>query len=70
MSIAVLLAVVLDRHGLHPAGATALFQWVKCERALTIRDGIAQEGIMVRCFGLPGAEAEWQRLEQALRGLS
>lgn len=72
------LAELLDRHGLHPAGATALFQWVKCERALAIWDGLAQKGILVRCFdsplglrfGLPGAEAEWQQLEQALRGLS
>jgi cobalamin biosynthetic protein CobC len=72
------LAELLDRHGLHPTGATALFQWVKCERALAIRESLAQEGILVRGFdsppglrfGLPGAEAEWQRLEQALRGLS
>jgi cobalamin biosynthetic protein CobC len=72
------LAELLDRHGLPPAGGTALFQWVKCERALAIREGLAQKGILVRGFdsplglrfGLPGAEAEWQRLEQALRGLS
>ena len=72
------LAELLGRHGLPPAGGTALFQWVKCERALAIRDGLAQKGILVRGFdsplglrfGLPGAEAEWQRLEQALRGLS
>jgi len=72
------LAELLGRHGLPPAGGTALFQWVKCERALTLRDGFAQAGILVRCFetprglrfGLPGGEAEWVRLEQALRGLS
>jgi cobalamin biosynthetic protein CobC len=72
------LAELLDRHGLHPTGATALFQWVKCERALAIREGLAQKGILARGFdsplglrfGLPGAEAEWHRLEQALRGLS
>lgn len=69
---------LLGRHGLFPDGGTALFQWVRCERALAIRDGLAQKGILVRCFdsprglrfGLPGAEAEWQRLAQALRGLS
>jgi cobalamin biosynthetic protein CobC len=72
------LAELLGRHDLPPAGGTALFQWVKCERALAIRDGLAQKGILVRGFdsplglrfGLPGVEAEWQRLEQALRGLS
>lgn len=69
---------LLGRHGLPPAGGTALFQWVKCERALAVRDGLAQKGILVRCFdsslglrfGLPGGETEWIRLEQALRGLS
>ncbi|MHB1291638.1 MAG: threonine-phosphate decarboxylase CobD [Sulfuricella sp.] len=69
---------LLGRHGLSPAGGTSLFQWVKCERALAIRDELAQMGILVRCFdspfglrfGLPGGEAEWVRLEQALRGLS
>lgn len=69
---------LLDRHGLPPAGGTALFQWVKCERALAVRDELAQTGILVRCldsplglrFGLPGGEAEWVRLEQALWGLS
>jgi cobalamin biosynthetic protein CobC len=69
---------LLGGHGLPPAGGTALFQWVKCERALAIRDALAKTGILVRCFdsplslrfGLPGAEVEWQRLEQSLRGLS
>ena len=69
---------LLGRHGLPPAGGTALFQWVKCERAPVIRDELAQTGILVRCFdappslrfGLPGGEAEWVRLGQALRGLS
>ncbi|MHB1619723.1 MAG: threonine-phosphate decarboxylase CobD [Sulfuricella sp.] len=69
---------LLGRHGLPPAGGTALFQWVKCERALAIRDELAQTGILVRCFdspfglrfGLPGVEAEWQQLEQALREVS
>jgi len=69
---------LLGCHGLPPAGGTALFQWVECERAPTLRETLAQKGILVRHFddpaglrfGLPGAEAEWQRLEQALRGLS
>ncbi|MDP3416169.1 threonine-phosphate decarboxylase CobD [Falsiroseomonas sp.] len=69
---------LLGGHGLSPAGGIALFQWVKCERALAIRDELAQTGILVRCFdsplglrfGLPGGEAEWVRLGQALRGVS
>jgi len=72
------LSDLLARYGLPPVGGTGLFQWVKCERALAIRDELAQTGILVRCFdspfglsfGLPGGEAEWVRLEQALRGLS
>jgi cobalamin biosynthetic protein CobC len=66
---------LLGRHGLPPAGGTALFQWVRCERAPAIRDGLAQRGILVRCFdsprglrfGLPGIEAEWLRLEATLK---
>ncbi len=72
------LADLLARYGLPPGGGTALFQWVECERAPTLHEALAQKGILVRRFddpvglrfGLPGAEAEWQRLEQALRGLS
>ncbi len=69
------LADLLARYGLPPDGGTALFQWVKCERALAIRDELAQTGILVRSFdalpslrfGLPGGAAEWQRLESALK---
>jgi cobalamin biosynthetic protein CobC len=72
------LANLLARYGFPPGGGTALFQWVECERALAVRDELAQTGILVRCFdsplglrfGLPGGEAEWVRLELALRGLS
>lgn len=72
------LAELLARHGLAPAGGTALFQWVATGQAPAIQDVLAKQGIWLRRFatpaslrfGLPGAEAEWQRLEQALRGLS
>ena len=60
-------------------GGTALFQWV-ADRAGAGHPGCAGTNMAswLRCFdsplslrfGLPGAEAEWQRLEQALRGLS
>jgi len=71
------LAGLLARHGLAPTGGTALFQWLETGRAAAIQDALAQQGIWVRRFdvpaslrfGLPGAEAEWQRLEAALRGL-
>jgi cobalamin biosynthetic protein CobC len=72
------LADLLARYGLAPVGGTALFQWVETVQAPAIRDALAEQGIWLRIFaapaslrfGLPGAEAEWQRLEQALRGLS
>jgi cobalamin biosynthetic protein CobC len=69
------LADLLARSGLPPGGGTALFQWVECERAPNLHEALAQKGILVRRFddpagmrfGLPGAEAEWQRLELALK---
>lgn len=68
------LAELLARHGLPPAGGTALFQRVEHERALGVHNALAQMGILVRRFdappslrfGLPGGEVEWQRLEAAL----
>lgn len=69
---------LLGRHGLPPVGGTALFQWVATGHAPAIQEALAKQGIWLRHFatptslrfGLPGVEAEWQRLEQALRGLS
>ena len=71
------LAGLLMRHGLTPAGGTALFQWAVTEQAPSIRDALARQGILVRRFdapsslrfGLPGAEAEWRRLDRVLRRL-
>jgi cobalamin biosynthetic protein CobC len=69
------LAGLLARHGLSPAGGTALFQWMETEKAPAIQDALARQGIWVRRFdappslrfGLPGIEAEWQRLDAALK---
>jgi cobalamin biosynthetic protein CobC len=69
------LDALLDETGLAPAGGTALFRLVKAARApqLFYRLGVA--GIFVRHFpdrpgflrfGLPGGEAEWERLRAAL----
>ncbi|EXJ15695.1 threonine-phosphate decarboxylase CobD [Imhoffiella purpurea] len=68
------LADLLDRHGLTPAGGTALFQWVRTQEAVRIQDALACRAILVRRFdapqslrfGLPGDVSEWQRLAGAL----
>ncbi len=68
------LDALLGRHGLPPSGGTALFQWVLVEQAPAIQQDLARQGIWVRRFdappslrfGLPGAEAEWRRLDAAL----
>lgn len=71
------LAALLRQRGLAPTGGTALFQWVETPHAREIHAALARQGILTRLFeqplslrfGLPGAEAEWQRLEHALQGL-
>lgn len=68
------LAELLRRHDLHPAGGTALFQWLPRPDAAELHDFLARRGILVRLFeapaslrfGLPGSEADWQRLSRAL----
>lgn len=68
------LAALLARHGLAPAGGTALFQRVVTERAGELHAALARRGILVRRFdvpaalrfGLPGDEAAWRRLDRAL----
>lgn len=72
------LAERLTAHGVPPSGGTALFQWVRTERAQPVQDALATCGIWVRRFdeprslrfGLPGREADWARLERALAGLT
>ena len=64
------LAGVLDQFGLTPSGGTLLFRYVPHPDAARIADALAQNGILVRHFqqpsalrfGLPGDEAQWQRL--------
>ena len=71
------LKEVLTRHGLAPAGGTALFQWVPTSATVPIQERFAQQGIWVRRFdsppalrfGIPGGEEAWQRLEAALESL-
>ncbi|MGL4318621.1 MAG: threonine-phosphate decarboxylase CobD [Pseudomonas sp.] len=69
------LAILLSAHGLAPAGGTALFQLVGHPQAVGLHGYFARRGILLRLFaesrclrfGLPGDEAGWQRLEQALQ---
>ncbi|VVN07391.1 Histidinol-phosphate aminotransferase [Pseudomonas fluorescens] len=68
------LAILLEQHGLKPQGGCALFQWLVTERAEELHEFMARRGILLRLFihnsslrfGLPGEEADWLRLEQAL----
>ncbi|GAB4292707.1 MAG: threonine-phosphate decarboxylase CobD [Thiohalomonadaceae bacterium] len=68
------LHALLTAVGLPPHGGTALFQYLRHPAARHIHQTLAQQGILVRHFdqpaalrfGLPGSEAEWQRLHSAL----
>jgi L-threonine-O-3-phosphate decarboxylase len=68
------LSALLTRHVLMPDGGCDLFQWVCCADAASVHDQLAQRGILTRLFdqphsvrfGLPGDEAQWQRLAAAL----
>lgn len=72
------LQQLLDRHGLTPAGGTALFQWLRTPRAAELHRALATQGILTRLFempaslrfGLPGDQADWSRLDAALGALS
>jgi cobalamin biosynthetic protein CobC len=69
------LADLLGGHGLTPSGGTDLFQWVRTPDAARLQDALACQGIWVRRFdrppslrfGLPGADADWRRLDWGLR---
>ena len=71
------LGALLERHGQRVAGASDLFAWTPGADARRLQDRLARQAILVRAFdapaglrfGLPGAEAEWQRLESALASL-
>ncbi|MBO9654045.1 MAG: threonine-phosphate decarboxylase [Agrobacterium tumefaciens] len=67
---------LLEKAGLKIAGGTSLFTLVRDERARALFDHLGRRGILVRIFderpndmrfGLPGSEAEWRRLEEALQ---
>lgn len=69
------LARLLRDGGLPPDGGTALFQWVKTPLAHDLHEALARRGVLTRLFldppslrfGLPGREADWERLAAALR---
>lgn len=69
------LAKLLARHRLAPSGGCALFQWVRTGDALPLHERLARRGVLVRLlaeppslrFGLPANEADWARLDTALR---
>jgi cobalamin biosynthetic protein CobC len=60
--------------GLGASSGTALFRYLACDDALALHEFLARQGILLRYFahpaavrfGLPAAEAEWQRLASAL----
>jgi len=70
------LGLLLEGAGLVKIGGTDLFWLVRTPEAPELFDRLGRAGIFVRRFaeepswlrfGLPGAEADWQRLEDALR---
>lgn len=71
------LHALLAAHQLTPDGGCALFQWIRTDRAQQLHEALARQGILTRLFttpaslrfGLPGDEAEWQRLDTALQRL-
>jgi len=69
------LDACLVKAGLEVIGGTSLFRLVRSKDAGRLFQSLGEAGIMVRRFaehpawlrfGLPGGEAEWQRLERAL----
>lgn len=68
------LAALLARHGLPPAAGCAFFQWCRHEQASAWHRALARRGVLVRLFdhpaslrfGLPGDEAAFARLDEAL----
>jgi cobalamin biosynthetic protein CobC len=68
---------LLARHGLGSEGGCALFQWLRIPYGPALHDALARQGILTRLFaepsslrfGLPGAEQDWQRLDDALASI-
>ena len=69
------LAALLDSHGLHSPSGCVLFRWVPTPRAVELFEAFARRGVLVRAFpgceglrfGLPGSEADWEKLETVLQ---
>lgn len=67
------LTALLAAHGFTTRG-TPLFRWTDDARARSLHEALARRGIWTRYFaqapsvriGLPGTEADWQRLADAL----
>ena len=69
---------ILAEHGLVADGGTALFQWFRHDDALELHESLAALGILTRYFpaehtgqasirfGLPGLEADWNKLNSSL----
>ncbi|MFC5743878.1 threonine-phosphate decarboxylase CobD [Dyella tabacisoli] len=68
------LALLLSGHGLIPTAGCAFFQWCSNERAAAWHEALAARGILTRLFaspaslrfGLPGDDAAFDRLDNAL----
>ena len=68
------LAALLRSVDLPPAGGCALYHWRPTPDAATLHADLARHGILTRLFsepaglrfGLPGDEASWRRLQDAL----
>lgn len=69
------LDVLLGRFDVPVAGGTSLFRYLSFAEAQSLFSVLGEHGVLVRHFaerpgvlrvGLPGSEAEWQRLESAL----
>jgi len=66
------LAALLSRYGLAASAGCALFRWVPTPLAGALYEAFAHRGLLVRAFegglriGLPGDEAQWQKLEAVL----
>ncbi|NOQ63305.1 MAG: threonine-phosphate decarboxylase [Methyloprofundus sp.] len=71
------LKYLLTQYHLKPTGSDPLFQWVQTERADSIHQQLAEQGVFTRLFkpssslrfGLAADESQWLHLEAALQTL-
>jgi len=73
------LSALLAQAGLQADAGCALFQWLRSERAVTLHEALAAQGILTRLyrgdvpslrFGLPATEVDWARLSDAISCLT